>query len=164
MRKVVLTLREENKYKVIKKLVETNGNKQRAANKLNITVRQVNRLIAGYKECGKEFFVHGNRGRKPKHALTTEFKDYIEDLYITRYFDCTYTLFSEMLAENENIFLSIAEVGQILRERFIVSPKTQKSTIERIFFLLVYTNFSTYSRITLKVCFYQNICLMPVTF
>lgn len=132
MRKVVLTLKEENKYKVIKKLVETNGNKQRAANKLNITVRQVNRLIAGYKELGKEFFVHGNRGRKPKHALTTEFKDYIEDLYITRYFDCTYTLFSEMLAENENIFLSIAEVGQILRERFIVSPKTQKSTIKRI--------------------------------
>jgi hypothetical protein len=79
MRKVVLTLKEENKYKVIKKLVETNGNKQRAANKLNITIRQVNRLIAGYKKCGKEFFVHGNRGRKPKHALTTEFKDYIEN-------------------------------------------------------------------------------------
>ncbi len=39
MRKVVLTLKEENKYQVIKKLVETNGNKQRAANKLNITVR-----------------------------------------------------------------------------------------------------------------------------
>ena len=35
MRKVVLTLKEEEKYEVIKKLVETNGNKQRAANKLN---------------------------------------------------------------------------------------------------------------------------------
>ena len=132
MRKVVLTLKEENKYKVIKKLVETNGNKQRAANRLNITVRHVNRLIYGYKQLGKEFFVHGNRGRKPKHALTLDFKNYIEELYVSKYFDCTYTLFSEMLAERENIFLSVAEVGQILRDRFIVSPKTQKSTLKRL--------------------------------
>ena len=31
-------------------------------------------MIAGYKEFGKEFFVHGNRGRKPKNALTDELK------------------------------------------------------------------------------------------
>ena len=132
MRKVVLTLKEEEKYEVIKKLVETNGNKQRAANKLNLSVRQINRLISGYKEYGKESFVHGNRGRKPKHSLTVEFKNYIEELYVTKYFDCTYTLFSEMLAERENIFLSVAEVGQILRERFIASPKTQKATLKRL--------------------------------
>ena len=28
------------------------------------SIRQINRLIAGYKEYGKEFFIHGNRGRK----------------------------------------------------------------------------------------------------
>ena len=128
----MLTLKEEEKYEVIKKLVETNGNKQRAANKLNLSVRQINRLISGYKEYGKESFVHGNRGRKPKYSLTVEFKNYIEELYVTKYFDCTYTLFSEMLAERENIFLSVAEVGQILRERFIASPKTQKATLKRL--------------------------------
>ena len=42
MRKVVLTLKEKEKYDVIKKLVETNGNKKRAANKLKITERQIN--------------------------------------------------------------------------------------------------------------------------
>ena len=36
---------EEYKYKIIKKLVETNGNKQRAAIKLDITKRHINRLI-----------------------------------------------------------------------------------------------------------------------
>ena len=79
MRKVVLTLKEQEKYNVIKKLVETNGNKKRAANKLRITERQINRLIAGYKEFGKQFFVHGNRGRKPSHALSVEQKNQIED-------------------------------------------------------------------------------------
>lgn len=128
MRKVVLTLKENKKYLTIKKLVETKGNKKRAATELSLTVRQIDRLVAGYKKFGKEFFVHGNRGRKPVTALTLEIKDKIEDLYNTKYFDCTYTLFTEFLAERENIFLSIAEVGNILRERFILSPKSHKVT------------------------------------
>lgn len=129
MRKVELSLKEKEKYKIIKKLVETNGNKERARIKLGLkSIRQINRLIAGYKEYGKEFFVHGNRGRKPKHALTDEFKDAIETLYTSKYFDCTYTQFTEYLAERENIFLSVAEVGQILREKYILSPRARKIT------------------------------------
>lgn len=137
MRKVVLTLKEQEKYDVIKKLVETNGNKKRAANKLRITERQINRLIAGYKEFGKQFFVHGNRGRKPSHALSVEQKNQIEDLYNTKYFDCTYTQFSEFLAERENIFVSIDEVRCILKERFILSPRSHKATRKNIKKLLL---------------------------
>ena len=133
MRKVELSLKEKLKYETIKKLVETNGNKERARIKLKLkSIRQINRLIAGYKEYGKEFFVHGNRGRQPKHALTTEFKDEIELLYNSKYFDCTYTQFTEYLAERENIFLSVAEVGQILREKYILSPRARKRTRKNI--------------------------------
>lgn len=128
MRKVVLTLKESEKYLTIKKLVETNGNKKRAANKLKLTVRQINRLIAGYKKFGKEFFVHGNRGRKPAHALSDDVKNQIEDLYNTKYFDCTYTQFSEFLAEREDIFVSVDEVRCILKERYILSPRSHKVT------------------------------------
>ena len=129
MRKVELSLKENQKYQIIKKLVETNGNKERARIKLGLkSIRQINRLIAGYKKYGKEFFIHGNRGRKPKHALTDEFKDEIETLYTSKYFDCTYTQFTEYLAERENIFLSVPEVGQILRERYILSPRARKTT------------------------------------
>lgn len=128
MRKVVLTLKENQKYEVIKKLIETNGNKERARIKLGLSIRQINRLIAGYNAFGKEFFVHGNRGRKPKHAFTTELKNEIEELYNSKYFDCTYTQFTEYLADKENIFLSVAEVGQILREKYILSPRSRKIT------------------------------------
>lgn len=132
MRKVVLTLKEKEKYDVIKKLIETEGNKKRASTKLGITVRQINRLIAGYNEFGKQFFVHGNRGRKPVHTLSDEDKKQIEDLYNSRYFDCTYTQFAEFLADRENIYLSVAEVGQILRDRYILSPKSHKLTRKNI--------------------------------
>lgn len=128
MRKVELRMNELQKYKEIKKLVETNGNKQRAALRLDLSIRQINRLIIGYKEFGKEFFVHGNRGRKPQHAFTFEFKQYLVDLYNSKYFDCTYTLFSELLAEKENIYISIDEVRNILREAYILSPKAHKRT------------------------------------
>ena len=115
MRKVELSLKENQKYQIIKKLVETNGNKERARIILGLkSIRQINRLIAGYKEYGKEFFIHGNREGKPKHALTDEFKNEIENLYTSKYFDCTYTQFTEYLAERENIFLSVPEVSQIL--------------------------------------------------
>lgn len=104
----------------------------RAAIKLNCTVRHINRLIAGYKEYGKEFFVHGNRGRIPAHALSETQKTEIEQLYIHKYWDCTYTSFSEYLAERENIFISVDEVRVILRDKFIISPRTHKSTKKRL--------------------------------
>ena len=53
MRKVNLRMKEQNKYDEIKELVDHNGNKLRVAEKLGLTVRQVNRLIKIYKEKGK---------------------------------------------------------------------------------------------------------------
>ena len=132
MRKVELRMNEEFKYKIIKKLVETNGNKKRAAIQLNRAIRQGERRSAGYKAKGKEYFIHGNRGRKPAHALTDEEKNEIEQLYQNKYFDCTYTAFAEFLAERENINISINEVRVLLRDRYIFSPRTHKSTRKRI--------------------------------
>lgn len=45
MRKVILRMKEQNKYEVIKELVDRNGNKKHAALKLGLSVRQINRLI-----------------------------------------------------------------------------------------------------------------------
>lgn len=53
MRKVELRMKELDKYKVIKELVDHNGNKKRAAKRLSLSVRQINRLIKIYKEKGK---------------------------------------------------------------------------------------------------------------
>ena len=56
MKKVNLRMKELNKYNVIKELVDHKGNKKRAANRLGLTVRQINRLIKIYKEKGKPRF------------------------------------------------------------------------------------------------------------
>lgn len=56
MRKVELRMKELNKYEVIKELVDHNGNKIRAKEKLGLSIRQINRLIKTYKEKGKSRF------------------------------------------------------------------------------------------------------------
>lgn len=132
MKKVELRMKEEIKYLTIKKLIETNGNKKRAAIKLNCSVRSIDRMIAGYKAKGKEFFIHGNRGRVPVKALPVELKDEIEQLYLSKYYDCNYTVFTEFLAERENIFVSIDKVRVLLRDKYILSPRSHKSTRNRL--------------------------------
>ena len=123
MRKVELTMGEDKKYTTIKKLVETDGNKQRAAVELGCTVRHINRMIKGYKENGKEFFVHGNKGRKPAHTLEDETRQNILDLYRTKYEDANFTHYSELLEEYENIKVSPSTIHSILMEENIISPK-----------------------------------------
>ncbi len=61
---------EQKKYEVIKSLADHPApNKQRAALTLGCTVRHINRMLKGYKEHGKAYFIHGNRGRKPANTI-----------------------------------------------------------------------------------------------
>jgi len=124
---------EENvKYLTIKKLIETNGNKKRAAMHLNCSIRHINRMIKGYLQEGKSYFVHGNRGRKPAHAFDEKTRQLILDLYRTKYYDANFTHFSELLRRNENIIASPTSVRNILMKEFILSPKVRRSTKKKV--------------------------------
>lgn len=132
MRKVELNMTEQDKYETIKKLVETKGNKKRAALKLQCSTRHINRMIKGYMDKGKEFFEHGNRGRKPKHALDYDTKNLILDLYNTKYYDANFEHFSELIERYEGIKISPSAVRSILMEGNILSPMAHRSTKKRI--------------------------------
>ena len=128
MRKVELRVKEKDKYNVIKEVVDHNGNKERAALKLGITERQVNRLIIKYKERGKEGFVHGNRGRKPATTLDKSLSEDIILLYKTKYQDWNYCHFKEFLEKNECIKVSYKFIYNTLTKAGILSPKVRKRT------------------------------------
>ena len=132
IRKVELNMNEQNKYDVVKTLVDHNGNKQRAALKLGITVRHLNRLINGYKKYGKEFFVHGNRGRKPANTISNNVRVSVIDLYRTKYFAANFAHFTELLCNHENISLSASAVASILESADIYSPRITRSKKKRI--------------------------------
>ena len=126
MTKVELRMNETQKYEIIKKLVDYNGNKKTAALKIGCTTRTVDRLIQGYNLAGKEFFVHGNRGKKPIHALSYDTKSIVLGLYNSKYSDANFAHFTEILAEDEGIFISPSTIKNILMEQDILSPKAHK--------------------------------------
>jgi len=128
MRKVDLTMNEQKKYEVIKRLVDTNGNKKRAAIELSCTIRHINRMIQGYMKEGKEYFSHGNKGRKPVNAFSENFYRKIVDLYLTKYWDANFTHYSELLAKHEGIIASSSTVETILKAENIISPRARRST------------------------------------
>ena len=132
IRKVKLRMEEQQKYEVIKKLVDTKGNKDRAALTLGISRRQVDRLIAAYKEKGKAAFVHGNRGRKPAITIADEVRNTVVDLYRTKYYEANFTHFTELLQKHEGITLSVSAVTNFLEAEHILSPRVTKSKKKRI--------------------------------
>ena len=128
MRKVELRMNELMKYEVIKKLVDTNGNKKRAATKLNCSIRTINRLIIKYKNEGKQGFVHGNRSRKPSTMISEKTRFFIVDLYKEKFSDANYTHFCEILLEDYNISISSTTLNNWLRKENVISPKAKKKT------------------------------------
>lgn len=132
MRKVELRMNEEFKYKTIKKLVETNGNKKRAALKLNCSIRTIHRLIIKYKKFGKDGFVHGNRGRLPSTTIPLDVKNEIIQLYINHYHDANFKHFCEIVKEDLGYCISDTTLNAWLREQMILSPKARKHTKKKL--------------------------------
>ena len=128
MRKVVLRMNEQEKYDVIKELVDHNGNKNRAAKKLGISRRQIDRLIIKYKEKGKSGFVHGNRGHVPSKTLDSSISEDIILLYRNKYQDFNFRHFKEYLEEDEGIIVSYDFVYKHLTKAGIISPKARRKT------------------------------------
>ena len=128
MRKVELRMNEQKKYDVIKELVDHNGSKKRAMKKLDLSERQINRLIITYKEKGKSGFVHGNRSRKPVSTLDKSISENIILLYRNKYQDFNFSHFKEYLEEEENIKVSYKFIYNTLTNEGILSPKARKKT------------------------------------
>ena len=128
MGKEQLRMNELEKYKIIKNLVDNNGNKNTAAIKLNLSRRQIDRLIIKYKETGKSAFVHGNRGRIPSKALDKSISNNIILLYKEKYYDCNFNHFKDLLKDRENINVSYNFIYKTLTKNGIYSPKIRKKT------------------------------------
>ena len=128
MKEVKLRMNEQEKYEVIKELVDHNGNKNRASQKLGLSRRQINRLIIIYKEKGKSGFIHGNRSKKPVNTLDKSISEDIILLYKNKYYDFNFSHFKEFLKKDENIDVSYDFIYKNLTKAGILSPKARKKT------------------------------------
>ena len=101
-----------------------------AAKLLELSVRQVRRILAAYRKEGPAALAHGNRGHKPKHAISEETKARVVELAKTKYSDYNHQHLSEELG-GEGITISRPSVRRILGAAGIKSPKTRRAPKHR---------------------------------
>ena len=90
MKKVILNMKEQNKYEIIKKVSLNKLSKSSAEIRLGVTRRTIDRLLLTYRLNGKNGFKHGNNQRKPVNSFPHSFKKQIVLLYQTKYYDTSF--------------------------------------------------------------------------
>lgn len=123
--------REEKRALVLNRVQAGECPVGEAATMLGLSVRQVRRQKRAYEEAGIRALIHGNRGRRPVHALSTELTDRVVELARTRYAGCNDQHFTELLAEREELELSRSSVRRILRAAGIRSPRKRRAPKHR---------------------------------
>jgi transposase len=126
--RVTLTQRELKRVKVLERVAGGSMNMREAAETLGITCRQLRRLKSKYAQEGETGLIHGNRGRKPHHALSKETISEVVRLFEEKYNDTNFCHYTELLEEHEGIRLSSSSVGRILKS---VGKKSKKSVKRR---------------------------------
>lgn len=128
---IVVRPREEKRARVLNQVLAGECTVGEAATMLGLSVRQVRRQKRAYEEAGIRALVHGNRGRRPVHALPDELKERVCELARTRYAGCNDQHFTELLGERECIKLSRSSVRRTLREGGIASPRKRRAPKHR---------------------------------
>jgi transposase len=87
-----------------------------AAELLELSLRQVRRLLAGYRIEGVGALVHGNRQRAPANRLDDELRARLLELASSTYADVNRAHLAELLAEREGIVVAERSLRRVLSE------------------------------------------------
>lgn len=115
--------KEQRRLMILNKLEKGELKNSEAAQLLCLSERHVKRLRSGYRRKPAEALAHGNRGRKPVHALREEIRNRIVDLVQQKYTGFNQQHFTEMLNEREGLSVSRSTVRRILSKAGIQSPR-----------------------------------------
>ena len=123
---VTLNKKGQKRLMVLNKVNGKEIKAREAATVLDLSQRQVWRLLAGYRKEGCSALAHGNRGRKPANALEDSLKVKVVELARCTYAGFNTQHFTEKLGEREGIFVSRSSVRNILLESGIRSPRKRR--------------------------------------
>ena len=126
MEKLTLNRKEQNRLMVLNQVRGKELNIEKGATLLNLSERQVWRILASYRREGAAGLAHGNRGRKPANALPDDLRLKVVELYKCPYAGFNHQHFTEKLSEREGIPLSRSTVRNILWEAGIRSPRKRR--------------------------------------
>lgn len=125
---IELNKKENLKIEVIEQVINKELTQKQAALKLEISDRQVRRLIVLYNSEGKEGFIHKNRGKTSNKKISNKISKKIINTYMNDYADYNFTHFYE--EQGIKYGISFSSMNTIFQEHEIISPLAQHKTIK----------------------------------
>ena len=94
MKEGLYTMKELKRITIIQSVIDKKRTQKEAAIALNLSERQIRKIIKKYKEDGLDSIKHGNKNNKPVHAFSETFKDNIIKLKLSNnYIDTNFSHF-----------------------------------------------------------------------
>lgn len=120
--------KEARRVAVIEQTLAGKFHNQQAAQLLECSVRQVQRLKKKAREEGPTAVLHGNRGRQPHNALPAAKQTEILHLATSQLKDCNYLHMQEVLDTEMGIKISYSSLSRLLRSHHIETslPKRRR--------------------------------------
>jgi transposase len=109
-----LSGRERQRLSVLRKVAAGELSVREGADELELSERQVWRLLAAYRKSKAAGLAHGNRGRTPAHALGKEVRNKVIQLARFKCVNCSHQEIQDLLARHEGIRISRSTVRNIL--------------------------------------------------
>lgn len=125
----MLNERERKIYQIITKVVNGEIKRKDASIELNLSIRQIDRLINLYYSEGEEGFIHKNRGKANPNKKDNKLIEELETLYLNDYPDYNFQHFYEdVIFGNYNISYDV--MLKYFTKDDIISPLAHKETVK----------------------------------
>ena len=113
---LTMSTKERQRLQVIGRIQHHDTTVSAAAESLQISERQMYRLLRRHKKDGDQGIIHRLRGKRSNSGYTPVVRNHILKLYQERYSDYGPTLFSEVLSENHHITIDSDTLRRWLKE------------------------------------------------
>ncbi|HUX83280.1 MAG TPA: ISNCY family transposase [Halothiobacillus sp.] len=123
---ITVTMLELDRLKTVQAVVDGQLRPGVAAERLNLTDRQLRRLVNRYRSEGPQGIVSRRRGRPSNHQLPADIAELAKTIIRERYADFGPTFAREKLAEFHALKLSKETVRRIMVEANIWVPRKQR--------------------------------------
>ncbi|EJE8737512.1 ISNCY family transposase, partial [Vibrio vulnificus] len=123
---VTMSDKDLSRYKVINDVCERRLRRKDAAQILNLSERQVQRLMNRLRESGAASLVHGARGKPSNNRISSDYRQTILALVRKHYSDFSPTLAREKLIEIHNLPISNEALRQWMIADSLWVPHSQR--------------------------------------
>lgn len=124
-----MSAKEVSRLEVMQRLSRKQMSQKEAGRILDLSTRQIKRLLKAYRQKGAAGLVSKHRGRKGNHRLAEEVKKKALNLLKTKYKGFGPTLAHEKLVEREKLKLSDESVRKLMIEENLWKPRKVKKVV-----------------------------------